>query len=83
MRLAWHSSGTYDKVSRTGGSGGATIRFTEELAHGGNAGLQKMVKALEPLKAKHPDVSYADMYTFAGKVAIEVGQCRLTLRYPS
>jgi catalase (peroxidase I) len=42
-----------------------------------------MVKALEPLKAKHPDVSYADMYTFAGKVAIEVGQCRLTLRYPS
>ena len=29
MRLAWHSSGTYDKMSRTGGSGGGTIRFKE------------------------------------------------------
>jgi len=39
VRLAWHSSGTYDKISKTGGSGGGTIRFKEELAHGGNAGL--------------------------------------------
>ena len=37
VRLAWHSSGTYDKMSKTGGSGGGTIRFKEELAHGGNA----------------------------------------------
>ena len=36
---AWHSSGTYDKMSKDGGSGGGTIRFKEELAHGGNAGL--------------------------------------------
>lgn len=27
VRLAWHSSGTYDKMSKTGGSGGGTIRF--------------------------------------------------------
>ena len=43
LRLAWHSSGTYDAMSKTGGSGGGTIRFKEELAHGGNAGLEKMV----------------------------------------
>jgi len=49
VRLAWHSSGTYDKMSKTGGSGGGTIRFKEELAHGGNAGLDKMVAKLEPL----------------------------------
>ena len=36
VRLAWHSSGTYDKMSKTGGSGGGTIRFKEELAHGGD-----------------------------------------------
>ena len=27
VRLAWHSSGTYDKMTKTGGSGGGTIRF--------------------------------------------------------
>ena len=26
VRLAWHSSGTYDKMSKTGGSGQGTIR---------------------------------------------------------
>jgi cytochrome c peroxidase len=26
VRLAWHSSGTYDKMSKTGGSGEGTIR---------------------------------------------------------
>jgi cytochrome c peroxidase len=71
VRLAWHSSGTYDKMTKTGGSGGGTIRFKEELAHGGNAGLDKMVAALEPIKAANPTISYADMYAFAGKVAIE------------
>jgi cytochrome c peroxidase len=71
LRLAWHSSGTFDKISKTGGSQGGTIRFKEELAHGGNAGLSKMVATLEPIKKRHPDISYADMYTLAGKVAIE------------
>ena len=71
VRLAWHSSGTYDKISKTGGSGGGTIRFKEELAHGGNAGLDKMVAKLEPIKAAYPGVSYADLYTLAGVTAIE------------
>eukprot|EP00966_Prymnesium_polylepis_P152286 3517475-Prymnesium_polylepis.1 len=60
VRLAWHSSGTYDKISKTGGSGGGTIRFKEELSHGGNAGLDKMVAKLEPIKAAYPGISYAD-----------------------
>lgn len=72
VRLAWHSSGTYDKVSKTGGSGGGTIRFSEELAHGGNAGLKETaVKWLEPLHAKYEGLSYADLYTLAGVSAIK------------
>ena len=71
VRLARHSSGTYDKMTQTGGSSGGTIRFKEELAHGGNAGLDKMVAALEPIKERNPKISYADMYAYAGKVAIE------------
>ena len=64
-------SGTYDKMSQTGGSGGGTIRFKEELMHGGNAGLDKMVAKLEPIKQQFPDISYADLYTLAGVTAIE------------
>lgn len=71
VRLAWHSSGTYDKMSKTGGSGKGTIRFKEELSHGANAGLDKAVAKLEPLKDKYPYVSYADLYTLAGAIAIE------------
>jgi catalase (peroxidase I) len=69
VRLAWHSSGTYDKMSQTGGSGGGTIRFKEELAHGGNAGLgDTAVQWLEPVYKKYADqgLSYADLYTLGG-----------------
>ena len=69
IRLAWHSSGTYDKETGTGGSGGGTIRFKDELAHGGNAGLAKTaVPWLEPIHAKYAKagLSYADLYTLAG-----------------
>lgn len=67
VRLAWHSSGTYDKMKKDGGSGSGTIRFREELAHGGNAGLgSTAVKWLEPIHAKYDGLSYADLYTLAG-----------------
>lgn len=52
-------------------SGQGTIRFKEELAHGGNAGLVNAVGWLEPLKQKYPSVSYADLFTYAGVVAVE------------
>lgn len=74
VRLAWHSSGTYDKMSRTGGSGKGTIRFVEELAHGANAGLDMAVNWLEPIYKANKggtDLSYADLYTLAGVVAIK------------
>jgi cytochrome c peroxidase len=72
VRLAWHSSGTYDKATGTGGSGGGTIRFKEELAHGGNAGLgETAVKWLEPIYEKYDGLSYADLYTLAGVASIK------------
>jgi catalase (peroxidase I) len=71
VRLAWHSSGTFDKVSNTGGSNGATMRFPLESNDPANAGLQGARAMLEDIKARNPSLSYADLYTFAGVVAVE------------
>ncbi|KAJ2240167.1 heme peroxidase [Coemansia sp. RSA 475] len=71
VRLAWHASGTYDRKTGTGGSDGATIRFKPESGHGANAGLDVARARLEPLKKKYPHISYGDLYTLAGVVAVQ------------
>jgi len=71
VRLAWHASGTYSKVDNTGGSDGGRIRHSPEAKWGANAGLDVVRNALEPIKKKHPGISYADLYTLAGVAAIE------------
>jgi cytochrome c peroxidase len=72
IRLAWHASGTYNVADGSGGSGGgATMRFSPEADHGANAGLEHARAFLEPVKAKFPGISYADLWTLAGSVAIE------------
>ena len=50
LRLAWHCSGTFDKETGTGGSNGATMRFSPEADHGANAGLKAARDFLEPVK---------------------------------
>jgi len=71
IRLAWHSSGTYEKLTNSHGSRGATMRFMPESGHGANKGLHIARDLLEPIKKKHPYISYADLYTLAGAVAFE------------
>ncbi|KRY02543.1 L-ascorbate peroxidase, cytosolic, partial [Trichinella patagoniensis] len=53
LRLAWHSAGTYDVKTKTGGPFG-TIRHPDELAHGANNGLSIAVGLLEPIKEQFP-----------------------------
>jgi L-ascorbate peroxidase len=36
------------------------------------AGLQAAIDLIEPIKAKYPAVSYADLYQMASAVAVEV-----------
>ncbi|KAL4400153.1 heme peroxidase [Malassezia pachydermatis] len=71
LRLAWHSSGTYDKETNSGGSNGATMRFQLEATHDGNAGLEAARNFMEPIKAKFPWISYSDLWTLGGVVAIQ------------
>ncbi|BGP17066.1 hypothetical protein JCM10213_000296 [Rhodosporidiobolus nylandii] len=70
VRLAWHCSGTYDKNSGNGGSNGATMRFAPEANHGANAGLEHARNHLEKIKEKFPEITYSDLWTLAGVVAV-------------
>lgn len=71
IRLAWHCSGTYNATTGQGGSNGARMRFDPEASAGANAGLDVARSALEQVKSKFPEMSYADLYTYAGVVAVE------------
>ncbi|KAK0213236.1 heme peroxidase [Desarmillaria ectypa] len=71
LRLAWHSSGTYDKETKTGGSNYATMRFAPESLHGANAGLNVARDIMEKVKAEFPWISYGDLWTLGGVCAIQ------------
>ncbi|KXJ96760.1 peroxiredoxin [Microdochium bolleyi] len=71
VRLAWHSAGTYDVKTKTGGSNGAGMRYEAEGGDPANAGLQHARAFLEPIKAQFPWITYADLWTLASVVAIE------------
>jgi cytochrome c peroxidase len=71
VRLAWHSSGTYSVHAKNHGSSGGTIRHSEELGHGANAGLAKLVSMLDTIYSKYKNkISFADLIILSGCVAI-------------
>lgn len=71
MRVAWHSGGTYDESDGSGGTDGATMRFEPEISDDANAGLHIVRDMLHLVQKKYPQVSQADLWAFAGCVAIE------------
>lgn len=71
LRLAWHSAGTFDFKTKTGGPFG-TMKLPAELAHAANNGLDIAVRLLEPIKEQFPILSYGDFYQLAGVVAVEI-----------
>jgi len=82
VRLAWHTSGTWCQKTKTGGSTGATMRFKPESSDDANAGLDKARAFLEPIKEQFPDVSYSDLWVFAGLVALEeMGAPHIRMRW--
>ncbi|CCE63415.1 hypothetical protein TPHA_0E03250 [Tetrapisispora phaffii CBS 4417] len=74
VRIAWHSSGTYDKESGTGGSHGGTMRHAKELNDPSNAGLHTAKAFLDPIQTQFPWISHGDLYTLAGVAAIQEAQ---------
>ncbi|RLV93489.1 putative heme-binding peroxidase [Spathaspora sp. JA1] len=47
------------------------MRFVPEITDEGNTGLDIARGALEPIKQMFPKISYSDLWTLAGKLAIE------------
>ena len=66
-----HSAGTYDAETDTGGSNGAGMRYEAEGGDPANAGLNHARVFLEPVKEKHSWITYSDLWTLAGVVAIK------------
>ncbi|XP_031113803.1 L-ascorbate peroxidase, cytosolic-like [Ipomoea triloba] len=71
LRIAWHSAGTYDVQTKSGGPFG-TMRLKAEQDHNANNGLDIAVKLLEPFKEQFPIISHGDLYQLAGIVAVEI-----------
>lgn len=71
LRIAWHSAGTFDVQSKTGGPFG-TMRFKAEQGHEANNGIDIAIKLLEPIRDQFPTITYADFHQLVGVVAVEV-----------
>jgi len=71
-KLAYQSCSTYRATDKRGGCNGARIRFSPEKDWSNNAGLDKALKMLEPVKdAFGKGLSWADLIVLAGYVALE------------
>lgn len=74
LRLAWHNSGSYDQndpSDKKGGSFAGTMRFDQEKHDPENAGLNTGVEFLRSIKDEFPDISYGDLFTLGGVVAVQ------------
>jgi len=70
-RLAWHTSGTFDKKAGTGGSFNGTMIYGPEQTDPENAGLATARDFLVEFKETFPWISRGDLWTLGGVVAVQ------------
>ncbi|GAB9476979.1 hypothetical protein Gpo141_00014037, partial [Globisporangium polare] len=71
INAAWQCASTFRLTDYTGGCNGAKIRFSPQKDWSVNAGVDKVIVALEPIKKSFPTLSTADLIVLAGQVALE------------
>lgn len=71
INAAWQCASTFRLTDYSGGCNGAKIRFSPMKDWPVNAGVDKVIAALEPIKKSFPNLSTADLIVLAGEVALE------------
>ncbi|ETL82749.1 hypothetical protein L917_17138, partial [Phytophthora nicotianae] len=71
VHAAWQCASTFRITDYAGGCNGAKIRFAPQKDWPVNAGVDKIIAALEPIKEKYSTLSTADLIVLAGQVALE------------
>jgi catalase (peroxidase I) len=68
--LAYQCASTYRDTDRSGGCNGARIRYAPEKDWPANKGLAPVLALLGPIKAKYPNLSWADLIVLAGVLGV-------------
>lgn len=73
-RAAFHAAATYRPAggaTALGGPNGGWLRFSKEVGFPENTGIDEVVEVLQDMMQQHPCITFADLITFAGVIAIE------------
>ena len=81
INLAYQCASTFRITDYSGGCNGARIRFSPEADWPANEGTADTLAKLDPVKANHDDVSYADLIVLAGMTALESKTSDLDLSF--